>query len=78
MAFKVKTAPGKIEVYHPAEKKRLVIKIRETVELVPRGRVALSLALSSFLSATALSHGGYVAAGVLGAMALFLTWAVAR
>ena len=78
MAFKVKTAPGRIEVFHSAEKKRLVIKIREHVELIPRQRIAVSLALSSFLAATALCHEGYVAAGILGAMALFLTWAAGR
>lgn len=78
MGFKVKTAPGKITVFHSAEKKALVIKLGEYVDLVPRWRVAGALMFSAFGSGAALVAGALVPGIILGAVALLLAWAAGR
>jgi hypothetical protein len=76
--WKVKARPGKMVVVHPSVPGGLVIRIRREVALVPRWKIAGSQTVSAFFSATAFAHEGYVAGGILGVLALFLTWAAGR
>lgn len=71
MGFRVKTAPGKIEVFHPAERKR--------IEPVPRWRIAGALMMSSLFAGVALAiPGGWWVGFVMLATALVLLWAASR
>ena len=78
MGFKVKTAPGKITVFHSAEKRALVIKVGQYVDLVPRWRIAAGLAFCAFGSGAALVAGAHVPGTILFALALLLAWAAGR
>jgi hypothetical protein len=78
MGWLVKTKPGKLVVRHPSVPDTLVVKIRREVDLIPRWKISSAQTTAAFFSATALAHDGYVAGGILGVLALFLTWAAGR
>lgn len=76
--------PGKITVLLE-DGRGLVIRLRRKAEqvreefgLIPRWRLAGAQTFSAFCSATAFSHDGYLAGGILGLVAVFLTWAASR